>query len=257
MSKNKNKILPILAVGLLGAPIMGSAELVQAGAGNILTFRQCIAGETVCDDFGPMQQSTLGGLPDELAANASLADPAYGEANGSAQLTGAPGAAEMHASVTSMPATRNGSTNVVIQRYTNTSASAESLTFDAILAYERTVPDENAGFPTDDSRVISGAHVEIVIFSMSTDALEVGMTAESNIVALMFEEEPAGLKDLDYATTEPSSNVTGDGTESISSTATVEPGDSVWLFAILQDFAVNGAAATSSLSTSLESTTTE
>jgi len=73
----------------------------------------------------------------------------------------------------------------------------------------------------------------------------------------MFEEEPASLKELGYATTEPSSNVTADGTESISGTATVEPGDSVWLFAILQDFAVNGAAATSSLSTSLESTTTE
>ena len=166
----KDKFLMVLAVASLAGPTVSRAELVQAGTANILTFRDCIAGESICDSFGGMEQASFGGLPGELAAEVSQADVAYGEAYGNAQLTGAPGAAELKAITTSEPAKRNGSSNMMLQRYTNTSDSAETLTFSADLTYEQTVPDENASFPDGES-TRSGVSAEIAIFIMDDDSI--------------------------------------------------------------------------------------
>ena len=247
----RTKFLTILAVALMAAPAVGTAELVQAGVANILTFRDCISGESICDSFGPMEQATYGGVPGELAAEVSQADVAYGEAYGNAQLTGDPGAAELKAITTSTPATRNGSTSVMLQRYTNTSESAETLTFGATLAYEQTVPDENASFPDGES-TRSGVSAEIAVFIMDDDSIEAGATAEDLYGALSWENEPAGFKDLGFTSVAPSDNETGEGEAPLSVTATVEPGDSIWLWAILQGIVVNGATVNASLTTSLQ-----
>lgn len=247
----KNKILAILVVALMGVPAVAIAELIQFGTGNVLTFRQCTAGETTCDSFGPMLSATWGGIPGELLSEVSQADVTYGEAYGSAVLTEEPGVAEMKAITVSLPATRNGSTSVILQRYTNAGESAETLTFEAELTYKQTVPAENAGFP-DDANMGSGATAEIVIFTMDSDAIETGPTAAEVYGALSFEQEPAGLKDLDAARAEPSSNETGEGTSTLSATTTVEAGDSVWLWAILQGIVVNGATVNASLETTLD-----
>ena len=247
----KNKCRMIIAVALMATPLVAAAELVQAGTSIILTFRDCIAGETICDSFGPMQQATYGGLPGELAAEVSQADVAYGEAYGNAQLAGAPGAAELKAITTSVPAKRNGSSNMMLQRYTNTSDSAETLTFSAVLTYEQTVPDENASFPDGES-TRSGVSAEIAIFIMDDETIEVGATAEDLYGALSWESEPAGFKDLGFTSVAPSDNETGEGTTPFSVTATVEPGDSIWLWAILQGIVVNGATVNASLTTNLQ-----
>jgi len=247
----KNKILMILVVTMLGMPAVASAELIQFGTGNILTFRQCTSGETTCDSFGPMLFSTWGGIPGELLSEVSQADVAYGEAYGSAVLTEEPGAAELKVITVSLPATRNGSTSVILQRYTNAGESTEKLTFEAELTYTQTVPAENAGFP-DDAGMGSGASAEIVIFTMDVDAIETGATAEEVYGALSFEQEPAGLKDLDAARAAPSSDETGEGTSTLSATTIIEPGDSVWLWAILQGIVVNGATVNASLETTLD-----
>jgi len=244
----KNKFQIVLAVLLLAAPPVANAEQVEAGTSNILTFRDCVSGDTVCDDFGPMQQSTIGGVPGELVAEVSQADVAYGEAYGRAELTGDPGASTQKAIATSLPATRNGSSNVMLQRYTNAGESAETLTFGAVLTYEQTVPAENAGLP-DKSRTRSGASAEMVIFTMDAEAIEAGATAEELYTALSFEQEPDGLKDLDSASVMPDNNETGEGTTTLSTTAIVARGDSVWLWAILQGIAVNGATVNASLET--------
>ena len=198
----KNKLLKILAVMLLAAPPVATAEQVEAGTSIILTFRDCVAGETICDSFGPMQQATYGGLPGQLAAEVSQADVAYGEVYGRAELKGEPGAAELKAITTSMPATRNGSSNVMLQRYTNTDASAETLTFAATLQYDQMVPAENAAL-ADGDRTHSGASAEMVIFTMDADAVETGATAEELYSAVSFEQDPANLRALDSARVEP------------------------------------------------------
>ncbi len=247
----RTKVLTILAVAFVVTPAVTTAELVEAGTSIILTFRDCTAGETTCDAFGPMHRATYGGLPGEMAAEVSQADVAYGEVYGKTDLTGATGAAELKAIATSVSATRNGSTTVTLQRYSNTSTSPETLTFGATLIYEQSVPAENAAFP-DGERTRSGASAEMVIFMMDVDAIEAGATAEELYTALSFEREPAGLKDLGVASAMPSSNATGEGESPLSITTIVEPGDSVWLWAILQSIAVNGATVNASLETTLE-----
>ena len=247
----KNKCLMILAVALTTTPAVAMAELVQLGTANIVTFRQCIAGETTCDSFGPMQLATFGGVPGELLSEVSQADVAFGEVYSSASIKKKPGAAELKAITLSLPATRNGSTSVMLQRYTNASKRAETLTFEAALTYTQEVPAENAGFP-DDAGMDSGATAEIVIFTMDADAIETGPTTAEVYAALSLEQEPAGLKDLDAARDEPSSNETAEGASTITATTIVEPGDSVWLFAILQGIVVNGATVNASLETTLD-----
>ncbi len=249
-----NKFLVILAAALLTVPLAANAELVQSTTSVLLTFRHCVAGETVCDSIGPQEASSFGGLPGAPAAITSHADPTFGEASGSAQLTGAPGAAEMSANVSSLPATRNGSNCMVLKRYTNESANAETLTFGAALTYNQTIPAENAGFPAD-SPARSGAYAEFVIFSMDADSVEAGTTAEENGTLLMEGPDPSIITaELEFAGTAPLSNVTESGTETLSSTVTVEPGDSIWLLVILQSLAANGAEVSATLDTRLEST---
>jgi len=115
------------------------------------------------------------------------------------------------------------------------------------------VPAANADFPAN-GPARSGAYAEIVILWIDADALEAGTTAEENIALLMEGPEPGiTSRELGYAGTEPSSNVTETGTKTISSTATVEPGDSVWLLAILQSLAANGAKVSATLDTTFES----
>jgi len=249
----KNKFLPILGVCLLTGPPMAVAELVESTTGVMLTFRPCNSGATVCDSIGPPQVSRFGGLPGELSAIARHVDPEYGEASGTAKLTGPPGAARMSASSASLPATRNGASSVICQRYTNTSAHAQTLTFSATLIYDQMVPVANADFPAD-GPARSGANAEIVILSIDADALDAGTTAESNTALLMEGPDPSiTSRELGHAGTEPSSNVTETGTKTISSTATVEPGDSVWLMAILQSLTANGAKVSATLDTKFES----
>ena len=248
-----NKFLVILAVWLLTGPLAANADLVQSTTGVLTTFRQCVSGETACDAISPIAITSVGGRRGEPTAHASKTDPAYGTSEGSAQLTGAPGAAKLSASATSLPAARNGSNSVMLQRYTNTGADAETLTFGVTLSYDQTVPAENASFPADGGGH-SGAGAEINIFTMDAVSFEVGTTAEDNYAAIFSEAEPAGYTDLMYASTGPVTNVTGSGTREASGTVILNPGDSIWLFAILQSFAVNGAEVDASLETSLEST---
>lgn len=248
----KNKFLPILGVCLLAGPLVAGAELVESTTGVMLTFRPCISGATVCDSIGPSQLSRYGGLPGNLSATARHVESKYGEASGTATLTGPPGAAQMSASSASLPATRNGANSVMFQRYTNISAHGQTLTFSATLNYDQMVPAANADFPAN-GHARSGTYAEIIIFSIDTDALEAGTTAEENFSLLMEGPDPSiTSRELGSAGTEPSSNVTETGTKTISSTATVEPGDSVWLLAILQSLAANGAKVSATLDTKSE-----
>ena len=89
---------------------------------------------------------------------------------------------------------------------------------------------------------------------MDVDSLEAGTTAEENNTLLLEGPDPSiTATELALAGTEPSSNVTESGTTTLSSTVTVEPGDSIWLWVILQSLAANGAEVSATLDTKLES----
>jgi hypothetical protein len=193
--------------------------------------------------------NAIGGLPGSPDAQASQNDPAYGESTGSSQLTGEPGAAKLTADVKTMPATRNGSTNMMLQRYTNMSGISQTLTFDGTLTYDQTVPEENAEFPADGGGQ-TGVIVEMEIFSSKMDFFEAGNTAEENWVAL--DTEPVEYQMLANATTDGMVlNVTGQGTKSLSMSIKLKHGDGIWIFGLLQVIAANGAVVEASLDTRL------
>jgi len=240
----KKSFLAILTFVLLSGPV--AAKTIQSSTGVQLTFRQCVKGETVCDSIGPMQVRKFAGLPGDREAQARQQDPAYGESKGSVKLTGAPGASELRASISSLPGTRNGSNTFMVQRYTNMGELAESLTFSGTLTYDQTIPAENATFPSDKG-VDSIAVAELEIFTINIDAIDVGTTAADNN---NFElPDDIVYKSLNNASASGDDNLTGAGSRMLSTTVNLEPGDSIWLFAILQSLGANGAQVNASLST--------
>jgi hypothetical protein len=246
----KSTALFILFVTFLAGPTVVQAVSVQSTTSTYVSLRQCVAGETVCDSIDRSHRRAVDGMPGSRDAQASLKDPEFGEATGSAQLTGEPGSAKISASANSLPAKRNASTGYVTQRYTNSSDRRQTLTFTGDLTYDQTVPDENSKFPADGGGR-TGAFVEMELFSLETDSIEAGTSAEENFEVFM-EGPPPGYQTLDGARTDGTmSNVTGQGNEEFSMSAVLEAGDSLWMFVLLQAISANGAVVEATLDTEL------
>jgi len=247
----------LLTLLLAAGPV--SAELVTSTSGVMVTSRDCVAGKTVCDSFGRSTASEVDGLPGARQAQASLDEATVGKAVGSTMLTDEPGGAILKASINPLPGKRNGANSIFIQRYTNASEQAESLTFLATLTYEQIIPAENADFPdkydeeagTFDLGSIASA--EIGIFAMDVEAIEAGTTISDNMDALMGEAGlPEGIEpvELHFSKAQEHKNVNGTGTTELSGTVAIAPGDSIWMLAILQSLGANGAVISGTLSTS-------
>jgi len=246
----KNSCLFILIVTFLAAPTVGQAVPVQSTTSTYVSLRNCIAGESKCDSIGPSHRHAVGGVPGSRHAQANLNDPEFGEAAGSADLKGEPGTAELTSSVTSLPARRNANSSFVLQRYTNTSKGTQTLTVSGDVRYDQTVPEENSTFPADGGGR-SGTFVEMELFSLEIDSIEAGTSAEDNF-GILDGEPPPGYRSLDNAKTDGIiADPTGQGKENLSVSAVLQPGDSVWLFAIVQTVAANGAVVEAKLDTTL------
>ena len=223
---------------------------VQSTTSVYVSLRKCVAGETACDSIERTHSNAIGGLPGSTDARASQKDPAYGESTGSSQLTGEPGAARLTAVVKTMPGARNGSSNITLQRYTNMSETIQTLIFDGTLIFDQTIPEENAEFPPDGGGQ-SGVVVEMELFSSKLDSFEAGNTAEENWAAFNT-EEPDENQMLANATTDGMVMiVTGQGTKALTMSIELKPGDSIWMFGLLQVIAANGAVVDASLDTRL------
>ena len=138
----KLKLALIFFLVLLSGP--AAAVQVQSTTSVLLTFRQCMEGETACDSISGIKFKSLGGLPGATDAQASHEDAEYGTANGNANLAG--GNTQMNASINSLPGARNGANVFILERYENSSEHAQKLTLDATLTFDQTVPAENADF---------------------------------------------------------------------------------------------------------------
>jgi len=227
------------------------AVSVESTTSIILTIRECIAGETACDNIGPAKPMIIEGLPGKTETDATYEDPAFGKAAGSAKLMALPAVSEQSAQSSSLPGARNGGNAAILRKYTNSGTSAETVTLTGILSYEQNVPEENSGFP-ENSPGRSGAGAEIVILRLNADAIEAGTTAEDNYMMLDKGLEDIGFTELGFDPSGPPSNVSETGTRSVSVTVTVEAGDSVWFWTALQSIAANGAEVNANFVTQLE-----
>jgi hypothetical protein len=245
----KNKFLLGLSLILIAGSV--SATPFQSTTNAYVTFRQCIAGETACDSISPTQVSEVAGLPGDREAQTSQTDPAYGSASGHAKLKSAPGAAVVTGNISSLPGSRNGATVFMLQRYTNTSESTQSLTFSGQMTFEKTVPAGNTGFQVD-SGSRSLAFAELEIFTLNVEFLDVGSSAMDNM-SFLHDELPANLQysSIGYAQESEDKNMTAAGSKALSVNVVLDPGKSIWMLALLQNLGANGAKVNSEMVTQM------
>jgi hypothetical protein len=253
----KNLVLAMLTIILLASSLVAHAVTIESSTSVYLTFRQCVSGETACDEVGPTLVNTIEGLPGSPDAQASQEDPDFGSAIGSARLTGTPKGSEHSGSAQSLPGTRNGSNSAMLQQYTNTGSRAVTVTFAGNLTYEQEVPERNTDIPVG-SPGRSGTNAELGIILLNADTFEAGTTVEDNFQTLM--EGPQGdveITDLGSDSTGKLSNISESGTGFLSVTVTVNPGETIWLWAGMQSLAANGAVVTARFTTQLRATSAE
>jgi hypothetical protein len=172
------------------------------------------------------------GLPGSLTASSSVPDTSpFGSGDGSVSLSGTIGAPILSASAVSDTGARVNTNALALQQYTYTGLSTSTRTFEATFDYTQTLP----GGPY---LVMNGVTASIEIFTLP-GGFEAGTTAQSNADALFNPSTQAGFTLLSSATfSDVNTNLSGVGT--LAATATLNPGESFFVWVILQTPALNG-----------------
>ena len=214
---------------------------IESTTSQYLTFRECVAGESPCDQIKRESTSEVDGLPGSTSAQASRDEPGFGSASGSTRLTETGAGSEHHARALSLEGTRVGSNGFMLQKYTNSTDGTQSLTFSGTLYLKQSVPEANASIP-EGSPGQSGASAELGAYRYGAEKIEAGTTAVDNFRTIL--EGPKGqaeLIDLGWDKSDTLYNQSGDGSQVISVTVTTAPGESTWFWAGLQALSSNGA----------------
>jgi hypothetical protein len=223
---------------ILAAPLVAHAVNITAGTSEYITFRDCIAGTTACDSISPIVAGQYGGNPGAYSSAATQNHAGYGSASGSVSFSGVIGAPVLHASASSDPGTRANTNSVALQSYTYTGSTPTTRTFGGTLTYDQTLtgvyPDTGA----------TGIYATIDAFTLTAASIDAGVDAASNFNALFsepFATDPSyGYVDLAQSSFSDDTSVTG-GSGNLSVTLNLTPGETVWLYVLLQTPAVNGS----------------
>ena len=223
---------------LLAAPLFAHAVAITAGTSEYVTFRDCVPGATACDSISPIRASQYGGSPGAYSSASTQNVGGYGSASGSVSFSGVIGAPVLHASASSEGGKRANTNSVAVQSYTYTGATSTTRTFGGTLTYDQTLtgvyPDSAA----------TGVYALIDAFTLTATAIDAGTDAESNFNALFgetFSTDPSyGYVDLGQNVFSDSVSRTG-ASANLGVTVTLDPGETVWLYVLLQTPAVNGS----------------
>ncbi len=228
--------MKICLLATLLAPLAASATAISFGTVEYTTVRSCIAGATTaCDAVSSIIASDLGGNPGDAVSVAAVSLAGYGSAAGSVALSGTVGAPILHASASSLAGARTNTNSVALQSYTYTGATATTRTFGGTLTYSQTM---TGVYPTGPG---GGVHAAIDVFTLPTATADVGST-QLDYFNAMFDPASyfAGLVDLGSAVFDDTgTNLSGAG--SLGVTVTLNPGQTVWVWALLQTPAPNGS----------------
>ena len=222
---------PVTLALLLAAPLLAHAVEITADTAEYVTFRDCIAGATGCDDVSPIVSGLFGGNPGAVSSAASENFAGYGSASGSVSLSGDIGAPILHASASSDAGKRTNTNSVALQSYTYTGSDVTTRTFGGTLTYSQT---ETGAYPDD-----AGVYATIDAFQLSTPGLEVGSTPDSNFYTLLDGGYP-GYTDI-ASDTFVDTGTTASGLGTLSVTVTLTPGETIWLQVLLQTPAANAS----------------
>ena len=223
---------------LLAAPLLAHAVSITAGTSEYVTYRDCIPGATACDSISPIVASQYGGAPGAYSSASTQNVAGYGSASGSVSFSGVIGAPVLHASASSEAGKRANTNSVAVQSYTYTGAAPATRTFGGTLTYDQSL----TGVYPDPAG--TGVYAVIDAFTLTAAAIDAGTDAASNFEALFgenFATDPA------YGYVELGQNVFSDnasrsgGSANLGVTVTLTPGETIWLYVLLQTPAVNGS----------------
>ena len=211
----------------------GTAQAVPitAGTAEVVTIRECIAIAAACDGLSAPLAIQYGGAPGAASSSAAVALATHGSGAGSVALSGTVGAPVLHASAIADPGARSSTNSIALQRYTYTGSEATTRSFGGTLTYLQSI----SGPGTD-----GGVHAAIEVFTLGSDAIEAGGSAESNFDVLSNILLLPGYHSLgaDHFTDTASTLA---GTALLDVTISMNPGDTVWVWALLQTPAANGS----------------
>ena len=223
---------------ILAAPLLAHAINITAGTSEYITFRDCVAGVTACDSISPIVAGQYGGNPGAFSSAATQNHAGYGSASGSVSFSGVIGAPVLHASASSDPGKRANTNSVALQSYTYTGSTPTTRTFGGTLTYDQSLtgvyPDTGA----------TGVNAVIDAFTLTAASIDAGVDAASNFDALFdepFATDPSyGYVDLAQNSFLDDTTNPG-GSANLSVTLNLTPGETVWLYVLLQTPAVNGS----------------
>jgi len=229
-----NRLIACLPfVALLVAPFAAQAVDITAGTAEYVTFRDCIAGATACDNISHIVAGQYGGSPGAYSSAATQNFAGYGSASGSVSFSGTIGAPVLHASASAEPGKRANTNSVALQSYTYTGTEATTRTFGGTLTYSQL---ETGPYPEN-----AGVSASIDAFTLTSPTIDAGSTPDSNFYTLFNADFSAyGYADVAADSyTDTGTNPAGSGTLGV--TVTLTPGETIWLRVLLQTPAANGS----------------
>ena len=234
-----NRLFTRSAVALLlAAPFLTHAVEINAGTSEYVTFRDCVAGATACDEVSHIVFGQFGGSPGAYSSAANVTYAGYGSAAGSVSFSGTIGAPILHASATSLAGKRTNTNSLALQSYTYTGSTPTTRTFGGTLTYSQTLtgtyPDVGA----------TGVYATIDAFTLTATSIDAGTDSASNFYALFGEpwtaDPSTGYVDLAQDTFSDDTTHAG-ATGDLGVTLALTPGETVWLYVLLQTPAVDGS----------------
>lgn len=145
------------------------------------------------------------------------------------------GAPTLRGSASSIPGERVTATVVALQSYTWDGTGPATRTFGGTLTYSQTV---TGTYPPG---ISAGVYAGIDIFTMSPSSIDAGSTSEDNFSALLLADGGLpGYSDLGYAQYS-DINTNPDGSGMLADTVSLTPGETIWVWTILQAVGTNGS----------------
>ena len=208
---------------------------ISAGTSEYITMRTCtVIGASGCDQISPVQFGQFGGLPGDSESTVNLSVDGYGSGSSSVALSGVIGAPILKASASSQSGKRISTNSIALQRYTYDGDTSTTRTFGGDIVYSQF---SSGTYPAG---IGSGINANIEIFTLPTETISIRPTAAANFNMLSSGyANLTGYSSLGYANfQDETSNAAGTGHLSV--TVQLNPGDVIWVWALLQTPATNG-----------------
>lgn len=208
---------------------------ISAGTSEYVTMRICaVTGASGCDLISNVLYGRYGGLPGDSSSSVAFSVDGYGSGSGSVSLSGVIGAPVLKASASSQSERRINTNSIALQRYTYEGDAPTTRTFGGSISYSQ---HSTGIYPTGTG---SGINVNIDVFTLPTETISISPSAAANFRMLFGNyRNLLGYSSIGEATFQDDlSNVAGIGHLSVE--VQLNPGDAIWVWALVQTPATNG-----------------